>query len=160
MQRRLVGLTSRWIVRHCRCQSPTILCSPKGQPGILVLALFQIFLNSFQIFFNISNTLNISNIFECCVLPRDNRRFSDFCLLTLCKIFYNSFQFFLIVFKYCQIFFNISNIWFFLIFWIFFQYCVLPGDNRRFSDFRLLGFFQILFYYPSQSCRNVLLQYS
>ena len=113
MQRRLVGLTSRWIVRHCRCQSPTILCSPKGQPGILVLALFQIFLNSFQIFFNISNTLNISNIFECCVLPRDNRRFSDFCLLTLCKIFYNSFQFFLIVFKYCQIFFNISNIWFF-----------------------------------------------
>ena len=119
MQRRLVGLTSRWIVRHCRCQSPTILCSPKGQPGILVLALFQIFLNSFQIFFNISNTLNISNIFECCVLPRDNRRFWDFCLLTLCKIFYNSFQFFFNsfqilsnIFQYFKylIFFNILNI--------------------------------------------------
>ena len=31
----VVGLTSQGIVRHC--QSPTILCSPRGQPGILRL---------------------------------------------------------------------------------------------------------------------------
>ena len=33
--RGVVGLTSQGIVRHC--QSRTILCSPRGQPGILRL---------------------------------------------------------------------------------------------------------------------------